>query len=94
MESCPKCRQALTQVGQFWICSTHGQLAGPKPPEAEGTAILPSSTCLPPLDALIRIFLSYGHDSNEELVRHIHADQKRRGHDAVVTATRQPLRVQ
>ena len=29
----------------------------------------------------IRIFLSYGHDSNEELVRRIKADLEKRGHD-------------
>ncbi len=37
----------------------------------------PSSFCLHPL----RIFLSYGHDANEELVRRIYADLKQRGHD-------------
>src|SRR5437870_2466797 len=31
--------------------------------------------------ALMRIFLSYGHDSNEELVRRIKADLEKRGHD-------------
>jgi hypothetical protein len=29
----------------------------------------------------VRIFLSYGHDSNEELVRLIKADLEKRGHD-------------
>jgi hypothetical protein len=29
----------------------------------------------------LRIFLSYGHDANEELVRHIKADLEKRGHD-------------
>src|ERR1022692_3622330 len=29
----------------------------------------------------MRIFLSYGHDSNEELVRRIKADLEKRGHD-------------
>ncbi len=29
----------------------------------------------------LRIFLSYGHDANEELVRRIYADLKKRGHD-------------
>src|SRR6266446_7035964 len=29
----------------------------------------------------LRIFLSYGHDSNEELVRRIKADLEKRGHD-------------
>src|ERR1035441_8062297 len=29
----------------------------------------------------LRIFLSYGHDANEELVRRIYADLKERGHD-------------
>ena len=31
--------------------------------------------------APLRIFLSYGHDANEELVRRIYADLKQRGHD-------------
>ena len=31
--------------------------------------------------APLRIFLSYGHDANEELVRRIYADLKKRGHD-------------
>jgi hypothetical protein len=30
---------------------------------------------------LLRIFLSYGHDSNEELVRLIKTDLEKRGHD-------------
>ncbi|MBL8829657.1 MAG: toll/interleukin-1 receptor domain-containing protein [Planctomycetaceae bacterium] len=29
----------------------------------------------------LRIFLSYGHDANEELVRRIKADLENRGHD-------------
>ena len=29
----------------------------------------------------MRIFLSYGHDANEELVPHIKADPEERGHD-------------
>lgn len=29
----------------------------------------------------LRIFLSYGHDANEELVRHIKTDLEARGHD-------------
>jgi hypothetical protein len=33
-----------------------------------------------PLSAM-RIFLSYGHDHNEELVRRIRADLEKRGHD-------------
>ena len=31
--------------------------------------------------APLRIFLSYGHDANEELVRRIKADLEKRGHD-------------
>ncbi|HUT34704.1 MAG TPA: toll/interleukin-1 receptor domain-containing protein [Planctomycetota bacterium] len=60
---CPKCDQALTQVGQFWICPDHGQVSPQKP------------------FAPLRMFLSYGHDSNEELVRRIKADLEKRGHD-------------
>lgn len=35
----------------------------------------------PQAHAPLRIFLSYGHDSNEDLVRRIKADLERRGHD-------------
>ena len=59
----PQCDENLVQVGQFWICPTHGQLR-----ESKSVGSL-------------RIFLSYGHDANEELVRRICADLKRRGHD-------------
>src|ERR1039458_5485222 len=38
--------------------------------------VLPEAPVAP-----LRIFLSYGHDANEELVRRIYADLKRRGHD-------------
>ena len=31
--------------------------------------------------APLRLFLSYGHDANEELVRRIKADLEKRGHD-------------
>ncbi len=34
-----------------------------------------------PTLAPLRIFLSYGHDTNEELVRRIKADLEQRGHD-------------
>ena len=60
---CPRCGQALTPVGKFWICPEHGQVSLDKPSEP------------------LRIFLSYGHDANEELVRRIKADLEQRGHD-------------
>jgi len=60
---CPKCDQPLTQVGEFWVCPKHGQVAAEAP------------------FAPLRIFLSYGHDANEELVRRIKADLEKRGHD-------------
>ena len=60
---CPQCGGQLTQVGTFWICPTHGQIADSEP------------------FAPLRIFLSYGHDPNEELVRRIKADLEQRGHD-------------
>lgn len=53
---CPQCQTEAAQVGNFWICPVHGQLAGPKPPEAEGIAILSSSVCLPPSLSPLRIF--------------------------------------
>lgn len=61
--NCPQCDQHLIQVGQFWICPTHGQLRESK------TA------------ASLRVFLSYGHDANEDPVRRIKADLEKRGHD-------------
>ncbi len=60
---CPTCSEALTQVGNFWICPHHGQVSLKKPSGA------------------MRIFLSYGHDANEELVRRIKTDLEMRGHD-------------
>lgn len=63
---CPQCKQQLTQVGDFWICPKHGQVS-----------THPSSVGSHPL----RIFISYGHDANEELVRRIKADLEERGHD-------------
>ena len=43
--------------------------------------IHPSSFVIPPSSIPLRLFLSYGHDSNEELVRQIKADLEKRGHD-------------
>jgi len=62
-KKCPQCNQALTQVGQFFVCPEHGQMSVDKP-------FVP-----------LRIFLSYGHDSNEELVRLIKRDLGKRGHE-------------
>ena len=62
-ELCPRCDQALTRVGHFWICPEHGE-------------VTPESPIVP-----LRIFLSYGHDANEELVRQIKRDLEERGHD-------------
>ena len=71
---CPKCQQPLTQVGKHWVCPEHGQIP---PRSSRGDEAQSSSAPVAPL----RIFLSYGHDSNEELVRRIYADLKKRGHD-------------
>jgi hypothetical protein len=38
-------------------------------------------TATPEITKPLRIFLSYGHDGNEELVRLIRADLEARGHD-------------
>jgi hypothetical protein len=65
-EICPECQEPLTKVGKYWICPEHGQIT-----------LHSSSFCLHPL----RIFLSYGHDDNEPLVRRIKADLEKRGHD-------------
>ncbi len=62
-KQCPKFNQVLLQVGEFWICPKHGQIALYK-------SVQP-----------LRIFLSYGHDSNEDLVRQIKTDLEKRGHD-------------
>ncbi len=40
----------------------------------------------------LRIFLSYGHDANEELVRRIKAHLKKRWHNFIRAATRHQLR--
>lgn len=71
---CPKCDQPLTPVGKHWICPEHGQIS-PRSSRVDETQ---SSTAA---SAPLRIFLSYGHDTNEELVRRIYADLKKRGHD-------------
>ena len=71
---CPECQQPLTQVGKHWICPEHGQIPahGNRGDEAQTSAVT---------SAPLRIFLSYGHDANEELVRRIKADLEKRGHD-------------
>jgi hypothetical protein len=51
---CPQCQQPLTQFGRFWVCPEHGQA----PTDALAASIVP-----------LRIFLNYGHDANEGLVR-------------------------
>ncbi len=68
---CPRCAQPLTQVGKHWVCPEHGQVSsGISRCEEAQTALHP-----------LRIFLSYGHDANEELVRRIYADPKQLKHD-------------
>ena len=62
---CPQCQTELTQFGQFWICPQHGQVS------------LDESKPFEPM----RIFFSYGHDCNEELVRLIKTDLEKRGHN-------------
>ena len=76
--TCPRCHQPLTRFGKFLICPEHGQVSALSGDDGEAPSTLhPSSICLHPL----RIFLSYGHDANEELVRKIKADLEKRGHD-------------
>ena len=62
---CPRCDHELTQVGAFWICPDHGDMSGEKEKKLEP----------------LRIFLSYGHDDNQELVLRIKGDLEGRGHD-------------
>jgi len=62
---CPHCGHALTQVGVFWICPVHGQITQDEEKKLEP----------------LRIFLSYGHDANQELVFRIVTDLEARGHD-------------
>lgn len=71
---CPKCDQPPTQVGQFWVCPQHGRVSLGRSRGDEAQTLVAASTPL-------RIFLSYGRDSNEELVRRIKADLEKRGHD-------------
>jgi Cdc6-like AAA superfamily ATPase len=75
---CPQCQQPLTQVGKHWVCPEHGQIRSrsSRGDEAQ-TSPQPSAFSLQPL----RIFLSYGHDANEALVRRIYSDLKERKHD-------------
>ena len=71
---CPKCRSPRTvQIpdSAFYFCHA---CRNSFEPEAPGT---PAARAAVPL----RIFLSYGHDANEELVQQIKADLERRGHD-------------
>ena len=71
---CPRRQHPLTQVGKHWICPEHGQIS---PGSSRGDEAQTASSTSPPL----RIFLSYGHDAKEELVRRIKADLEKRGHD-------------
>jgi len=64
---CPKCRTTVQQVGKFFVCPEHATV---EPVYVDG-----------PVAGPLRIFLSYGHDGNEELVRRIKADLEQRGHD-------------
>ena len=71
---CPSCGSRDTRgrgrPGD-WLCHTcRHEWSAPVPP-APGDGVGPR----------LRIFLSYGHDSNEELVRRIKADLEKRGHD-------------
>ena len=69
---CPNCQQSLTQVGKHWICPEHGQINLGSSRREEAQTF---SASVAPL----RIFLSYGHDANEELVRRIKSDLEERG---------------
>ena len=87
---CPQFQTEAAQVDNFWICPVHGQLAGPKPPEAKGDrtgALLPSSGCLPPSHAPLRIFLSYALDNfpTEHAKRDPNASGNRHYNDSVYT---------
>ena len=64
---CPECHAAVQQVGKFIVCPEHGPV---EPVYVDG-----------PVAGRLRIFLSYGHDGNEELVRRIKVDLEQRGHD-------------
>ena len=72
--NCPQCQAEAARVGSFWICPVHGQIS---PRSSRGDEAQTS----PAAPAPLRIFLSYGHDSNEDLVRRIKADLEKRGHD-------------
>lgn len=76
--TCPRDRHPLTQVGKHWICPEHGQISPGGPPLHPFSFIIPTScTGLHPFS----IFLSYGHEAHEELVRQIKTDLDARGHD-------------
>ena len=58
---------AVQQVGRFFVCPEHATV---EPLYVDGPAARP-----------LRIFLSYGHDGNAELVGRIKADLEKRKHD-------------
>lgn len=71
---CPHCSAELVTVGKFGVCPEHGSFGME---DRETTA-----------PKRLRIFLSYGHDSNEILVNQIKADLEARGHDVWFDKTR------
>jgi hypothetical protein len=78
---CPKCRSAnvvFSKKRGACVCEDCGHVLSrnSRGDEAQ-TTVHPFSFCLHPLN----IFLSYGHDANEELVCRIKADLEKRGHD-------------
>jgi hypothetical protein len=70
---CPTCNRTLIQVGRYWVCPEHGQNSGYNEHEPAELPAAATALC---------IFMSYGHDANEELVLRIKADLEQRGHKA------------
>lgn len=64
LNRCPNCHQELIKVGNYLICTQHGQVS-----------------LKPKVVAPLRIFLSYGHDHNDELGSLIKTDLEKNGLD-------------
>lgn len=68
--NCPRCSKPLTQVGQFWVCPEHGQIA--LPPTG---SVAPASSSA----KSAQVFISYGRADAMGFAKTLAADLERRG---------------